>query len=223
VQKHCQVIPVIELAFVDPEKRDGFERIFGQYGAEAMLLASKPGMALWTDDLVQSEIAASEFGTKRVWTQAVLAFLASVGLLESNERDIATAKLISMEYNVTMFDCASIIEGVHLCEAIPWRQPLKNFIREFGAPNADLRSLFPILWELIIRLYREPLLPESRCRVVTEFLDALWKNPATRNSILSFRANSQRMFGLNSVGQSQFESCFDNWMKLIENPLIPGR
>lgn len=222
VQKHCQVIPVIELAFVDPEKRDGFEKIFGQYGAEAMLLASKPGMALWTDDLVQSEIAAREFGSKRVWTQVVLAFLASLGLLEAKARDVATAKLISMGYNVTMFDCASIIEGVHLCEAIPWRAPLKDFIREFGAPNGDLRSLFPILWELIIKLYRESLVPESRCRVVTAFLDVLWKNPASRKSILSFRANSPRLFGLNSVGQSQFESCFDNWIKAIENPLIPG-
>lgn len=223
VQKYCQIIPVIELAFVEPEKRDGFEKIFGQYGAEAMLLASKPGMALWTDDLVQAEIAAHEFGTKRVWTQVVLAFLASLGLLDAKERDIATAKLISIEYNITMFDCASIIEGVHLCEATPWQQPLKNFIREFGAPNAELRSLFPILWELILKLYREPVLPESRCRVVTSFFDALWKNPAARNSVLSIRANCQRMFGLNSVGQSQFERCFDNWMKLIENPLVPGR
>lgn len=222
VQRHSQVIPVIELAFVEPDKRDGFEKIFGQYGAEAMLLASKPGMALWTDDLVQSEMAAREFGSKRVWTQAVLGFLASLGLLEAKERDAATANLISMGYNVTMFDCASIIEAVHLCDAKPWRSPLKDFVREFGAPNADLRSLFPILWELIIKLYRESLLPESRCRVVTAFLDVLWKNPTSRNSILSFRANSPRLFGLNSVGQSQFESCFDNWIKAIENPLIPG-
>jgi hypothetical protein len=207
---------------VEPDKRDGFEKIFGQYGAEAMLLASKPGMALWTDDLVQSEMAAREFGSKRVWTQAVLGFLASLGLLEAKERDAATANLISMGYNVTMFDCASIIEAVHLCDAKPWRSPLKDFVREFGAPNADLRSLFPILWELIIKLYRESLLPESRCRVVTAFLDVLWKNPTSRNSILSFRANSPRLFGLNSVGQSQFESCFDNWIKAIENPLIPG-
>ena len=120
-----------------------------------------------------------------------------------------------------MFDCASIIEAVHLCDAKPWRSPLKDFVREFGAPNADLRSLFPILWELIIKLYRESLLPESRCRVVTAFLDVLWKNPTSRNSILSFRANSPRLFGLNSVGQSQFESCFDNWINAIENPLIP--
>jgi transcription elongation GreA/GreB family factor len=222
LQKHCQIIPVIELAFVEPEKRDPFEKIFGQYGAEAMLLASKPGMALWTDDLVQSEMAALEFGSRRVWTQAVLSFLASLGLLEAKERDAATAKLISMGYNVTMFDCASIIEAVHLCDAKPWRSPLKDFIQEFGAPNADLRSLFPILCELIIRLYREPLLPESRCRVVTAFMDVLWKNATSRTSILSFRANSPRLFGLNSVGQSQFESCFDNWIKAIENPLIPG-
>jgi hypothetical protein len=95
VQRHCQIVPVIELAFADPEKRDSYERVFGRYGAEAMLLASKPGTALWTDDLMESEMAAHEFGIKRVWTQVVLSFVTSLGLLEAKERDVATAKLIS--------------------------------------------------------------------------------------------------------------------------------
>jgi tetratricopeptide (TPR) repeat protein len=222
VQKHCQVVPVLELASLDPTKREAFEKGFGQYGVESMLLGAKPDCVLWSDDLVQAHIAVTEFGARRCWTQIVIAFLADLGLLQAKERDIATAKLIGMEYHITIFDCAAIIEAVHLTDAAPWRLPLKNFIREFAAPNADIKSLLPILAELVVRIYREPLLPESRCKVITAFLDAIWKNPAARRGILTLRANSPRLFGINSVGASQFNDCFDHWLKLIENPIIPG-
>ncbi len=221
VQKHTQVVPVIDLAFLDPAKREPFERLFGQYGVESMLLGSKPDCVLWSDDLVQAHIAVTEFGARRAWTQIVIAFLADLGIVEGKERDIATAKLIGMEYQITVFDCAAIIEAVHLTEATPWRVPLKNFIREFAAPSADVKSLFPILMELVVRIYREPLLPESRCKVIIAFLDAIWKNPAARRAILNLRANSSRLFGMNSVGESQFNDCFDRWQKLIENPIVP--
>ena len=222
VQKHCQIVPVVELASLDPAKREPLEKAFGQYGVESMLLASKPDCVLWSDDLVEAHIAVTEFGARRAWTQIVIAFLADLGLVEAKERDIATARLVGMEYQVTVYDCAAIIEAVHLTEATPWRPPLKNFIREFAAPNADVKSLFPILTELAVRIYREPLLPESRCKAITAFLDAIWKNPAARRGILNLRANSPRLFGLNSVGKSQFDDCFDHWLKQIESPIVPG-
>jgi hypothetical protein len=50
----------------------------------------------------------------------------------------------------------------------------------------------------------------------------MWKNAAARRSILNVRAKSARMFLLNPVGESQFNGCFDQWMKLIEHPIVPG-
>jgi hypothetical protein len=101
--------------------------------------------------------------------------------------------------------------------------PLKHFVREFAAPNGDARSLLRILAELILRIYREPLFPENRSKVITAFLDALWKNPAARQGLLALRANSVRLFGINVVGTSQFNDCFDQWQKLIETPILLGR
>jgi hypothetical protein len=92
----------------------------------------------------------------------ILAFLADLQLVTPKERDAATAKLMSMDYRITFFDAPSLIEAVHLSEAKPWTQPLKTFIQQFSAPNIDLKALIPILVEALVRLYREPLLPESR-------------------------------------------------------------
>jgi tetratricopeptide (TPR) repeat protein len=222
VEKHCEAVPVIELASLESTKRETLEKAFGQYGVEAMILASKPDYMLWTDDLVQSQIAITEFGARRVWTQTVIAFLAELGIVAAKERDAATAKLIGMGYDVTYFDASAILEAVALTNATPWQTPLKNFVDEFGGAKADLSGLFPILIELIVRLYREGIVPESRCSVTTAFLDAVWKNAAARRSLLNLRAETKRLFGLNLVGQAQFEHCFDRWYKLIESPLIPG-
>ena len=177
---------------------------------------------LWSDDLVQSQIASTEFGTRKVWTQMLLTFLAEQNIISAKDRDMATAKLIGLEYQATFFDAASFIEAVHLTGAKPWEQPLKTFIRELSVPEADLRILFPILEECIVRLYRESLLPENRCRVTTTLLDAMWKNPASRRSIMNLRARSARMFLLNPVGEGQFNACFDAWIRQIENPIIPS-
>lgn len=222
VEKHCEVVSVIELASYDSPKRDTLEKAFGQYGLEAMLLAAKPDYMLWTDDLVQAQIASTEFGARRVWTQIVLIFLSELGIVTAKDRDTAAAKMIGMEYQITYFDVAAILEAVELTSSKPWETPLKNFVDEFGAPNADLNVLFPILTELVVRLYREPIPQENRCRVLIPFLDAVWKNPNGRRGLRNLRANTQRLFGLNIIGQTQFEDCFDRWYKLIENPLIPG-
>lgn len=223
VEKHCQIVPVMERAALDPAKREPFEKMFGEYGLESMLLGAKPDCVVWSDDLVEAHIAVTEFGARRCWTQLLLVFLTDLGLLEPKERDIATAKLIGMEYQTTIFDSSAIIEAVHLTDATPWQMPLKHFVREFAAPNGDARSLLRILAELILRIYREPLLPENRSKVITALLDALWKNPAARQGLLALRANSVRLFGINVVGTSQFNDCFDQWQKLIETPILLGR
>lgn len=220
VERHCQIVPVMERASVDPTKREPFEKMFGEYGLESMLLGARPDCVLWSDDLVQAHIAVTEFSARKCWTQLLLVFLTDLGLLEAKERDIATAKLIGMEYQTTIFDSSAIIEAVHLTDATPWQMPLKHFVREFAAPNGDVRGLLRILAELILRIYREPLLPENRSKVITAFLDALWKNPAARQGLLALRANSVRLFGINVVGTSQFNDCFDQWQKLIDAPIL---
>lgn len=220
IEKHCTIVPVEELAHLPPTKREQFERLFGQYGVESMLLGARPDCVLWSDDLVQSHIGAVEFGTRRAWTQVIVAFLADLQVVTPKERDAATAKLMSMDYRTTFFDVPSLIEAVHLSDAKPWMQPLKTFIQQFSAPNIDLKALIPILVEALVRLYREPLLPESRCRVATALLDAIWNNLTARRGLLELRAKSGLVFNLNPVGEAQFNICFDQWFKRMQNPII---
>jgi hypothetical protein len=129
---------------------------------------------------------------------------------------------VGMEYQTTFFDAPAILEAVELTGARPTESPLKSFVDEVASPNADMNVMFPILIELILQLYREELPAEKRYQVTVAILDAIWKHSNARSSLQNLRANTQRLFGLNHVGKEQFDDCFDRWLKLMENPIIPG-
>jgi hypothetical protein len=106
------IVPVIELASLEPVKREPLEKMFGQYGAESIVLASRTDAVLWTDDLVQAQIAANELCVKRAWTQLIVEQIAQVGQITDAERDRAAAALVGLEYVVTNFDSASLLRAV---------------------------------------------------------------------------------------------------------------
>jgi tetratricopeptide (TPR) repeat protein len=66
IEKVTEVRSGVALAALQPSKREVLERVFGQYGAESLALASDPDHVLWTDDLLQAQSSAQEFG---VWDQ----------------------------------------------------------------------------------------------------------------------------------------------------------
>jgi hypothetical protein len=82
VENNTSVITVAELAALDPKRRGELEKMFGRDGVEAALLALAPGHVLWTDDFVFAEVAKSELGVERVWTQAMVEHLANRGLID---------------------------------------------------------------------------------------------------------------------------------------------
>ena len=220
VKKAVEIVPVMEFATLDPTKRATLEKLFGQYGAESMMLASNPDFVLWTDDLIQAQMAANEFGAKRAWTQLVVEQTAQAGQITDAERERATAALIGMEYIVTTFDSSALLRALEMSDVTAWRWPLKQFIEIFRKPSSDLQVLLGIFVDFVTKLYREPHLPESRCKIVTAILDALWRNVSLRLPLLRLRKASSQFFGLNPVGQAQFDRCFDQWYGAATDKIV---
>jgi tetratricopeptide (TPR) repeat protein len=215
-----EIVSVVELSAIEPSRREPLEEMFGQYGAESMLLATNPDTVLWTDDLIQAEIAKSEFGVKRTWTELVAEQTVLAGELPSGEGERAVASLVGMEYSVSSFNSLVMLKAVEMSEATPWRTPLKQFVDVFRKPNGNLQGLLGIFVDFITKLYRESYLPETRCKVVTALLDALWMTVPMRLALLRLRRTSARFFGLNTIGQQQFDACFDAWYAEIPDKII---
>jgi hypothetical protein len=217
-----EIVPVMELAALEPAKREPLEEICGSYGAETMLLASRPDSVLWTDDLIQAELAKTEFGVKRAWTEVIAEQTMLAGEISDAERRRIVASLIGMNYTATYFDSGIMLKAVEMSDATPWRFPFKQIVGVFQKPTGNLQVLLGIFVDFLTKLYREDHLPESRCRVATALLDALWRSVPLRLPLLHIRRNSAQFFGLNPVGQNQFDRCFDQWYGAVSDKIVGG-
>ena len=211
IRTNVETLPTTALASVEPSTRETLVKLLGDYGAETLAIARDPAHVLWTDDIVQAQIGAELFGERRVWTQALLAALADAGFLPRQEYAQATARLIGMEYIATGFDIPAIFEAVRLSEFTPTRVPLKQILEIFSNHRANVRNLFKLLAGFVVRFSQEQFLEAKRCLIIRSFLDAFWRNPAARGLLLSMRKFSPRLFGLNVIGQQEFDACFDGW------------
>ena len=217
-----EIVPVMELAALEPAKREPLEEVCGSYGAETMLLASRPDNVLWTDDLIQAEFAKTEFGVNRAWTEIIAEQTMLAGQITDAERQRIVASLVGMNYTATYFESGIMLKAVEMSDATPWRFPFKQIVEVFQKPTGNLQALLGIFLDFLIKLYRENYLPESRCRVVTALLDALWRSVPLRLPLLHIRRNSAQFYGLNSVGQNQFDRCFDKWYRAVPDKIVGG-
>jgi len=220
VESHTEYRSGVALAALQPERRELLEKVFGQYGAESIAIAADPDLVLWTDDLIQAQFSATEFGARRVWTQIVLGGLAETGLISSDEYAEASARLIGMDYVATIFDGSVLLAGFRLAGWSAEQYPAKQFVKIFADPLAGRLQLVQIFVSFVESLYRAAILPASRCAIVRALLDALATHPQALVPLKSLREMSPRVFGLNAVGQQQFDTCFDRWLEQKDNPLI---
>jgi tetratricopeptide (TPR) repeat protein len=220
LEKATELRSGVGLAALQPEHRESLEKFFGTYGAESMILASDPECVLWTDDLIQAQTSAQEFGSRRVWTQLVLGVLTDAGLLAPEEYSRASANLIGMEFVATLFDSLSMLAAFKLASWSDKSRPAAQIVKVFSDPTTDLQSLFRIYVEFTIRLYREPVDPEIRCSVTRVFLDVFARRPVGISLLSNLRKLSSTVFGVNGVGKDQFDECFDRWMKGRDSPIV---
>jgi transcription elongation GreA/GreB family factor len=209
-----------ELAALEPERRTALEKVFGGYGAESLVLSSDPDCVLWTDDLIQAQTAAQEFGSRRVWTQLLLGVLTDAGVLTVADYNDASARLIGMEFTATLFDSASMLAGFRLASWDAEKKPASQFLSIYSDPATDLGALFRIYVEFTLRLYREPLPAEVKCSVTQVFLETLAKRHEAMTLLRALRRQSASVFGVNAVGKDQFDQCFDRWMNGRGKPLV---
>jgi tetratricopeptide (TPR) repeat protein len=219
IERVTEVKSAPGLAAVEPTRRGAIEKFFGAYGAESIVLASDPDYVLWTDDLIEAQTAAQEFGSRRVWTQLVLEVLAEAGLITVDEYSEASARLIGMGFAATMFGGDSVIAALRLTRWSLSEGPAAQIVKIFSDPTADLQRLLRIFVDFIIKLYREPVSPDIRCFVTQTFLDTLTRRAEAVALLRDVRKVSSRLFGVNELGRIQFDACFDRWLTARYKPI----
>jgi hypothetical protein len=213
VEKNTTVVSVPEVAALDPDRRKVLEKAFGWEGLDAAVAAVAPDTILWTDDLVFAEYAKAELGVERVWTQAMLEYLASRGLIDRAVAEEAYAKLVGFSYHATHFIGSTMVAALRVTNGAIDSFPMRQMIQALAASVADRKTALRMLAEFILKLSLEPFLPETKCIATKALLDTFPTDAENKAQLDLFAVQYGKLMTLHPVGRADFLRCFDQWKR----------
>jgi tetratricopeptide (TPR) repeat protein len=213
LRDRCKVRDCVRLAYLDPNEREQLIKLFGQHGAESMILASELGHLLWSDDYVLAEYAKAQYGVRRVWTQVVLQARAKQGAVEPLAFFDATAKLAGYGYFFTSLNTPSLMRAGELAKWNPAAWPLKQVLRQFGVESIALLDTVRLATEFIVQLYREDIFPDHRTAVLIATLENLAGRSGGVDAVRQMVRSLPVAFGLNVVRGEEAVRAMEAWLK----------
>ena len=218
IEDNCKIEPCQALAKLDPQKRGILIEVFGQYGAESILLAATvPKAVLWTDDFAQAGLAKGEHGVSRVWTQLVVAKLAESGVVRPEVFLDASAKLFGYGYYFTGQNADIIRHAGIIAEWKIDRWPFSQTLSIFAEEDLDLRQVLQLARDFIRLLYQESLLPESENAIMIKILENIAKKKGGVQGISYLFEALPVIFGVNVIGLTRATETIGSWLNEISN------
>lgn len=187
VTTHCEIRSGRPLAFVEPSARFQMCELFGQHGAESLVLARDGNCLLWTDDAMVAVYGKHELGIRRVWTQVVLG--SPLAALDEKSRIETTAKLVGWGYQKTSFDFTVIRYAGEVSGWQPQAFPLKQVIAALVFESNSLESCVQAARELIIETERDVIVNSSAQMTYQTLLNHLRERPGGKSAVRKMLAD----------------------------------
>ncbi len=219
LQSVCRVRDGAVLAAIEPERRDRLIGFFGRHGAESIVTASLPGHVLWTDDRILADLARSEFGVRRVWTEAALQARAKAGNLDPAELATASTKLAGWGYSFTTPSIETLMRAGSVAVWNPDQFPLKQALDSFAGDTMTLSDTMRLGTELIVKLYNDPYLRGQRRTVTSRLLDRLALRAGGREAIETLPRSLPIRFGLDLIRSRELSDVVRGWSARSETQM----
>jgi tetratricopeptide (TPR) repeat protein len=227
LQSVCRVRDGAVLASIDHDRRERLVNFFGRHGAESIVIASMPGHVLWTDDMILADLAKTEFGVRRVWTEAALQARAQAGNLDPAELATASTKLAGWGYSFTTPSIETLMRAGSVAVWNPDQFPLKQALDQFAADSMSMPDAVRLAAELIVKMYNDQYLRGQRRTVTSRLLDRLAMRPGGRDVVESLPRSLPIRFGLDLIKARELSDVVRGWTAQNESPqterLMAGR
>jgi len=211
LQSLCRVRDGAVLASIDHDRRERLINFFGRHGAESIVTASMPGHVLWTDDMILADLAKTEFGVRRVWTEAALQARAQAGNLDPAELATASTKLAGWGYSFTTPSIEMLMRAGSVAVWNPDQFPLKQALNQFAADSMNLADAVRLAAELIVRMYNDQYLRGQRRTVTSRLLDQLAIRAGGRDIIETLPRSLPIRFGLDLIRARELSDVVRGW------------
>jgi tetratricopeptide (TPR) repeat protein len=211
LQSVCRVRDGAVLASIDPERRERLVKFFGRHGAESIVIASMPGHVLWTDDMILADLAKTEFGVRRVWTEAALQARAQAGNLDPAELATASTKLAGWGYSFTTPSIETLMRAGSVAVWNPDQFPLKQALDQFASDSMNISDAVRLAAELIVKMYNDQYLRGQRRTVTSRLLDRLAMRAGGRDAIETLPRSLPIRFGLDLIRARELSDVVRGW------------
>jgi tetratricopeptide (TPR) repeat protein len=212
LQSVCRVRDGSALATLDPDRRERLVRWLGRHGAESVVLASMPGHVLWSDDRILAGIARTQFGVRRVWTEAALQARVRAGCLDPAELATASTKLSGWGYTFTTPSVETLMRAGSVAMWNPDQFPLRQALDQFAAHTLSLSDAVRLAAELIVRVYSDQYLRAARRTFTMRLLDRIASRPGGREAIAALPRSMTVRFGLDLIRARELSDVIRGWM-----------
>ncbi len=211
LQSVCRVRDGAVLASIDHDRRERLISFFGRHGAESIMIASMPGHVLWTDDMILADLAKTEFGVRRVWTEAALQARAQAGNLDPAELATASTKLAGWGYSFTTPSIETLMRAGSVAVWNPDQFPLKQALDQFADDSMNVSDAVRLAAELIVKMYNDQYLRGQRRTVTSRLLDRLAARPGGGDAVKALPRSLPIRFGLDLMGSRELSDVVRGW------------
>ncbi len=219
LQSVCRVRDGAVLASIDHDRRERLINFFGRHGAESIVIASMPGHVLWTDDMILADLAKTEFGVRRVWTEAALQARAQAGNLDPAELATASTKLAGWGYSFATPGIETLMRAGSVAVWNPDQFPLKQALDQFAADSMNMSDAVRLAAELIVKMYNDQLLRGQRRTVTSRLLDRLAARTGGRDAVEALPRSLPIRFGLDLIRSRELSDVLRGWAAQSETQL----
>ncbi|QDT50511.1 hypothetical protein Pan258_45900 [Symmachiella dynata] len=173
IETHCECRSSEAVAAIPSDKRDAYEQVAGFHNVESMSLAKDVEGVLWTDDLVLSLIAKTDFGVPTVWTQLGFRCFVDAGHLTIDDFALVSAKLAAWSYTAIVWRAETIIKAGEYAQWDPQRWPLKECIELIAKTPLNLPSRARIALACLKLLRQSGCVELKQSAVIQAILNAV--------------------------------------------------
>jgi len=216
IKENCEVISSPgDLS--ENKKREKLSKILGKESLDTVLICTQPNnFVLFSDDERLRNLAKTEFGIEGVWSQIILSKLKDQGAIKEEEFQNYVVKLINLNYHYIFIDSPTLVEAAKISD---WKAE-KTFEKTLSIienDKSDILSAINVATGFFYLLWKEPILPEYRNKLIDCTLKYLFKNRDYKNVFKGLKEINKKLFRFMPLAEANLNEIIENWIKVNIN------
>lgn len=212
IVESCDVLPIKAALTNSKSLRKNLKKAIGSSFVDTMLIASEPGVLLFSDDEVLRALAKNELGVDGVWTQLAINKCLNNNIIDNDKYNKVIIKLVCSHYYHTMIDKEVIMEAARQSKWLPGRSYAATVRALRGSITSDA-SAINVAVGFLYDLFLQPILPYQKEYLVLYLIDQLILDRNPLKALKQLRSGIGRRFRLYPLAESVLLSIIEAWEK----------